>query len=102
MIEEAVIKMGLSLNQFLNMTLYEYRLHIENFIFSRAKEWEHTRQICYMIYSALTPVNDRVDITEFIPLSIDPKKEPEKQTDPAEIERIKKLAEQRMAVLGKK
>lgn len=99
MTEEAVIKMGLSLSVFLNMTLYEYRLHIEHFLFSKSKEWEHTRQICYMIYIALTPVNERIDIFEFMPLSIDPIKEPEKEADPAEIERIRQLAIERMQIL---
>lgn len=104
MIEEAVSQLGLSYTEFLCMTLYQYRLHIEQVSFERSKAWEHTRQINYMIYCALVKASDRVSITEFMPLSTDkPTAVTEEPiTPPEEINRIKLLAEQRMLVLQNK
>lgn len=102
MIEEACSKTGLTYSAFLNLTLYQYRLHVEQISYDRNKAWEHTRHLSYLIYSALVPKNERVSMAEYMPLATDtPISIEENQTEPAEIERIKQLALERISLLRK-
>jgi hypothetical protein len=102
MIEDAVTLIGLSYKEFLGMTMYQYRLCVEQYRFKQAKASEHTRLICYHIYSALTPENKRVSIQEYQPLYTDVliDEEPQKETSKEDIIRITELSKQRLAALG--
>ncbi len=88
MMEDAIIKLGLKHKEFLDMTLYQYRLYTEQHNYASVKAWEHTRLISYTIYC--TVAKDKVDIDKFMPLSTDPKQE-ETVISP---ERLNELAEQ--------
>lgn len=96
MIEEAVITIGLTYNEFLNMTMYQYRLCIERYLFASTEALKHTRLIAYQIFC--TTAKDKLSIEQYMPLRSD-KKAPEREVSKERLLEMQEQAAKRYEII---